>query len=298
MGEYDITLKQDTTKASKNYKVTLKKGTYTITKATQSAPAAPKVSQKYWTYFTVKKVKGREYRLSGKKWGSSCTFENLSPGMTYKVYARKAADKNHYASKTSVVTKVKLPAAHLSANAAQTGSTLTVKWSKDPKANSYDVYVWYCGDKKPATPTVTKTKNADNVIITKVNDVMLDTKKSITVKVVAKKNNVAVAKSLALHVAGSGNRNKTNATGINGMPKNNKLVLNLNKSKTLKLTARKNGKRGLLSGKHGAAIRLVSSDDRIISVDGTTVKAVGKGTCKVYVCTLNGIEKTIEITVK
>lgn len=296
-GEYDITLKQGAN-ASKNYKMTLKKGKYTISKANQSAPAAPKLSHTYWTSITVKKVNGQEYKLKGQKWGSSNTFENLTPGMTYTVYARRAADNNHFASKESAATKVRLPEAHLSANAAESGSKLAVQWDKDPNAGSYDVYVWYCDGKQPQNPTITKGKNVDTINLTQLNKKALNKKKNFSVQVVAKKGSVVVARSVVMHVAGSGNKNNTNPTGIKGLPAKNQLTMKLKQHKTLKLTAQKSGKRKLLDKTHGAAIRLLTSDDRIVTIKGTTLTAKGKGTCTVYVCLLNGKEKTIKVTVK
>ena len=69
------------------------------------------------------------------------------------------------------------------------------------------------------------------------------------------------------------------------------------KGKTAKLKA--SFKKKLPVSTHIAKYKYESSDKNIATVDKKgKIKAVGKGKCKVYVYTQNGICKTVKITVK
>jgi len=76
--------------------------------------------------------------------------------------------------------------------------------------------------------------------------------------------------------------------------------LKLNGTKKIKVSLVKDNKKGeLLSKKHGAKISYISSDTKIATVNKKgKIKAVGKGTCYVYVIALNGTRAKIKVTVK
>ena len=58
-------------------------------------------------------------------------------------------------------------------------------------------------------------------------------------------------------------------------------------------------KKKMLSDKHAASLRYLSSDTGVATVSKSgKIKAVGKGTCYVYVYTKNGINKKVKVTVK
>ena len=55
----------------------------------------------------------------------------------------------------------------------------------------------------------------------------------------------------------------------------------------------------LLPRYHDAKVRYLSSDPKIATVSAKgKIKAKAKGTCKIYVCAVNGVSKTIKVTVK
>ena len=55
----------------------------------------------------------------------------------------------------------------------------------------------------------------------------------------------------------------------------------------------------MLSDKHAAAFRYLSTDSKVATVSKTgKIKAVAKGTCYVYVYAKNGFGKRIKVTVK
>jgi uncharacterized protein YjdB len=81
-----------------------------------------------------------------------------------------------------------------------------------------------------------------------------------------------------------------------------KTSVKLKKGKTYKIKASvkklKKGKK-LMSTKHTAKLRYMSSNSKVVTVTKSgKIKAVGKGTCYVYIFAHNGISKRIKITVK
>ena len=72
--------------------------TAVVSKATQTAPAAP--TSEFITYhsITLKEISGCEYRMSSGAWQTSTTFDGLTPETTYSFEARKAETATHLAS--------------------------------------------------------------------------------------------------------------------------------------------------------------------------------------------------------
>ena len=80
--------------------------------------------------------------------------------------------------------------------------------------------------------------------------------------------------------------------------KTSKITVAKGKTKKIKATITKQGKGKLLSLKKAKKFRYISGDSKIATVDKNgTVKGVGKGTCKIYVYTINGISSTVSVTV-
>ena len=82
----------------------------------------------------------------------------------------------------------------------------------------------------------------------------------------------------------------------------NGTALSLTPGKTVRIKAKviklKKGKK-LMSAKHAAKLRYFSSNPGIAKVSRSgRITAKGKGSCKIYVIAVNGIRKTLQITVK
>jgi hypothetical protein len=82
-------------------------GTFTVNKASQTAPATPTSSGKTETSVTLNTVAGYEYAYSevssaaGVSWQTSGSFTGLTPNRTYYFFARLAETANYHASPAS-----------------------------------------------------------------------------------------------------------------------------------------------------------------------------------------------------
>ena len=184
----------------------------------------------------------------------------------------------------------------------QKGNKFTVKWKKSSVADGYYVYASYCG-KKATKPAKTIKKNTTTkTTITKIDGKKISTKKNFHVYVVPYKiidgKKVTLGKSTVAHLVGSKNAKYSNAK---------KLTLTKSKytvkvGKTAKLKAKvtlvnKNKKH--IPKSHGAKLRYKSSDTSIATVSKNgTIKGVKKGTCTIYVYSINGLVKKAKLTVK
>ena len=95
----------------------------------------------------------------------------------------------------------------------------------------------------------------------------------------------------------TGNSNKTFSNAKSLTLKKNTLTLTKGKSYTLTGTVKRTVAAKRLMN-HVAKLRYKSTNDKIVTVKDGKLKAVGKGTCKLYVYTHNGIRKVVTVTVK
>ena len=82
----------------------------------------------------------------------------------------------------------------------------------------------------------------------------------------------------------------------------NRKALSLTPGKTVRLKAKviklKKGKR-LMPAEHAVKLRYLTTNTDVATVSRSgRITAKGKGSCKIYVVTVNGIRKSIQITVK
>ena len=186
---------------------------------------------------------------------------------------------------------------------SQTGKQLNLAWGKVSGADGYDVYVQYCG-KLFNAKSVTTIKNAktNKLVIKKINGKSIDPKKVYKAYVVAYKmsngKKVTLAKSITVHVVGSKHATETNVKSI----KLSKDSYTLKKGKTVRIKAKSvlvDSKKKRISDNHGKEFRYTTSNVKVATVtkDGK-IKAVGTGTCTIYVYAVNGYAKKITVTVK
>jgi VCBS repeat-containing protein len=74
---------------------------FTVSKASQSAPAAPVLADKTGTVITLVEIAGAEYRMDNGTWQDSPVFEGLTPHTSYIFYARMKETATHEASPVS-----------------------------------------------------------------------------------------------------------------------------------------------------------------------------------------------------
>ena len=80
--------------------------TATISKATQTAPAAPTMASRTTTSITLNEITGCEYRIDGGQWQTSTTFNGLTPSTSYNFEAYKPETTTHSASAPSPTAKI------------------------------------------------------------------------------------------------------------------------------------------------------------------------------------------------
>ena len=100
-GSYEATFTPTANYQWSDGSTTAKPVTWTIAKATQSAPAAPTASSRTDTSITLTTVSGAEYSKDGSNWQGSTSFTGLNPGQQYTFYVRYAETANKFASASS-----------------------------------------------------------------------------------------------------------------------------------------------------------------------------------------------------
>ena len=184
----------------------------------------------------------------------------------------------------------------------QKGKKIQIKWSKAASADGYEVYVQYCG-KNYAEPVKTITKSSTNKLsVTKINGKKLNLKKNFKVKVSAYKmlkgKKEILATSEEAHVVGVKNTKYTNVKSV----KLTKSKYNVAVGKTAQIKAKVvlvDKKKKHIPQSHGAKFRYRSSDETIATVDKNgKVKGIKKGTCTIYVYSINGLTKKAKVPVK
>lgn len=215
--------------------------------------------------------------------------EKLAEEKKLPVTVSKAEKKNNLSMNANVY-------------ASQTGKQIDLRWGKVPTATSYDVFAQYCGSKFNGKSDTTVASNVTSVKLTKINGKALDLKKNYKLYITAYKvengKRVRLAKSITIHIVGSKNKKYTNVKKV----KVKKSSYKLSKGKTAKIKAKTYKvykKKKELSNKHATKFRYATSNSSVATVSKKgVIKAVGKGTCKVYVYARNGCTKAVKVTVK
>lgn len=185
----------------------------------------------------------------------------------------------------------------------QTGSQFNIKWGRIKQADGYDIYVQRCGKNFKSKPTKTvKGNKKTSIKVKKLDGKKINLTKSYKVRVIAYKyvdgKKVVLAKSLTAHVVGRKNKKYTNVKSVK--VEKSKYTIKVGKTKKIKASVKleEKGKKQI-STSHTAHFRYVSSDKSVATVSKNgKIKAVGKGTCDVYVYGKNGCGKKIKVTVK
>ena len=217
--------------------------------------------------------------------------------------ALKTAEANDKAAKELAAAKEEAQASmNEQVTVTQKGNKFTVKWKKSASADGYYVYAQYCGNKKSKTVKTIKKNTTTKTTITKIGGKKINQKKNFHVYVVPYKiingKKVTLGKSTVAHLVGSKNAKYSNVK---------KLTLNKSKysvkvGKTAKIKAKvtlvNKNKKHIPKG-HGAKLRYKSSDTSIATVSKNgKIKGIKKGTCIIYVYSINGLMKKAKVTIK
>ena len=186
---------------------------------------------------------------------------------------------------------------------SQTGKKISIRWGKVNGADGYQVYVAYCGKNFSTKPTKTvESASATKVSVEKLNGKKLNLKKNYKVYIAAYKivdgKEAVIGKTVVCHIVGKNNHAYTNVKGI----KLAKSKFTLKKGKTAKIKAKivlVDKKKKQLSNAHATQFRYATSNKEVATVSKEgKIKAVGKGSCTIYVYARNGYAKKIKINVK
>ena len=181
----------------------------------------------------------------------------------------------------------------LSARATKTTKkSITIKWNKIDGVKGYLVYGVKCGNnnyKKLASLEATKTSFVSKKL-----------KKGTYYKyiiVAYDSNNNVVSSSKVIHAATTGGKvGNAKTIKVTNVKKNKK---SLKKGKTFKLKVKQIAASKKLKIKNHRKLSYESSDIKVAKVDSKgKIKAVGKGSCQIYVYAQNGTFAKIKITVK
>ena len=181
-----------------------------------------------------------------------------------------------------------------------TNDGIVVKWGKANKADRFEIYAAYCGPDNCKLIKAVSGKN-QQYTFTKINGKNLDKTQTVKIYVVAYRKingkEVRITNTIMAHVVGPQHKN-TNVKKVT-VSKNS---YTLQKGKTAKISADVtlvNTKKDALPNSHCPKFRYTSDNKDVATVDSNgKIKAVGKGTCNVYVYGVNGCAAKVKVTVK
>lgn len=293
----EVTITGSSTAKTYNGKAQAYKGTVT---ATSSDTAFDASMFHYTGNTTVKGTKAGGYAL--KLEPKYCTYDDRTHKPIYtianpiRLTIKPGANTD---DDTPVATTVSgVPLAKLKAKGSK---ALVLTWIKVKGATGYDIFFGKCSkkDTKASCKRVKTVKGNKSPKWTK-KRLKKKTAYKAYVRAFVKKNGKKkyVGTSPMVHAYTSkGTKTYTNAKSVTVK----KTKVKLKKGKTFKIKAKvnklKKGKK-LMPKAHAAKLRYVSSDKKIATVSKSgKIKAKAKGSCKVYVLAVNGVNKAIKVKV-
>lgn len=179
-------------------------------------------------------------------------------------------------------------------------NSLVLSWTKVDQVDGYDIFLTRCDGETSKKMKKIKTIKGNKKFTYTVKKLEKKKAYKTLVKAWKKKNGkkTYIKKSLTYHAYTSGGSKKyTNPKSV----KVNKTAVTLKKGKTFQIkasVAKLNSKKQLLEKGHAAKLRYLTSDKKVATVTKSgKIKAVGRGSCKVYVVAVNGIYKAVSVTV-
>ena len=185
---------------------------------------------------------------------------------------------------------------------SSSGRSLAISWTKVKGAEGYDIFFAKCNSKnKKQTAKIVRSIKGNKTFQWTNKKLKKKTAYKAVVKAWVMKDGkkTYVRTSPMVHAYTSGGKGKyTNAKKVTV----NKSNVTLKKGKSFKIKAKvkklKRGKKLMTKG-HAPKLRYLSSNAKIATVSSAgKITAKGKGTCTVYVYAVNGVSKTITVTVE
>ena len=223
----------------------------------------------------------------------SCTNKNYKATLDNATYT--VTDRISPQEKAKAKNKINSCA---KATVSKNGS-ISLNWGAVEGADKIEVYAAYCKASAKYKRIATLKGSATGYKVSKINGKKVDNKKAVKLYIVAyrKVNSkyTCMAKTLPIHIAGA-KYSKTNAKAIK--VKKTSYTLKVKKTAAIKPSiVRENSKKKLIE--HVAKFRYQSTNTAVATVDKNgKIKAVGKGTCTIYIFANNGKMKKVKVTVK
>lgn len=178
---------------------------------------------------------------------------------------------------------------------------IAVSWNKVAGAEGYDLFFSRCNGKSSKSMKKLKTLKGNGQISWTVKGLKKHKSYKAYVKAWKMKNGrkVYIKSSLMFHAYTTGGTKKyTNPKSVTV----NRKQVSLKQGKTFRIKGKVmklKQNRKLIPQDHAKTLRYQSTNKNVAAVTTSgTIKAVGKGTCTVYVFTTNGLSKTVKVTVK
>lgn len=227
------------------------------------------------------------------------TDPHFVPQKTGSAYTNAAYTAN-FEKEPEPTPVPKSPSGILLARVKASGTkALKLDWTKVQNVDGYDIYMAKCGNTEKYKRV--KTVNGNMTYIWTKTGLKKETAYKLCVKAWVmkngKKNYVRTSQTIHAFTSG-GNKKFTNAKSVTY--KKSSISLKKGKTRKIKPTVKKLKKnKKLMSKKHAARLRYLSSDKKVATVTKKgKIKGVGKGKCTIYAYAHNGVRKAIKVTVK
>jgi len=215
------------------------------------------------------------------------------PG-SYKITASGLSSDNYKIKYKQGTLKVNNKVTRLMAKAIAKGSNKgVISWTKVTGATSYEIWLSRC-NAKGRTYTL---KRVATVKGTKWTTGKLSGNTFYKFRIVARTSSGKISSSIGRFATGNASGKYTNAKNLSV----NKTAVSIAKGKTFKIRAKSAKVRNNLKlpTNHASNFRYFTDNSKVAKVSSSgVIKGVGKGWCRVYVQTGNGIWKIIQVTVK
>ena len=215
------------------------------------------------------------------------------PG-SYKITASGLSSDNYKISYKPGTLKVNNKVTRLMAKAIAKGSNKgVISWTKVTGATSYEIWLSRCN----AKGRTYNLKKVATVKSTKWTTGKLSGNTFYKFRIVARTSSGKISSSIGRFATGNASGKYTNAKNLSV----NKTAVSIAKGKTFKIRAKSAKVRNNLKlpTNHASNFRYFTDNSKVAKVSSSgVIKGVGKGWCRVYVQTGNGIWKIIQVTVK
>lgn len=235
------------------------------------------------------KLTGSLAREKGEQPGTyAITQGTLSAGGNYEVT---------FVGATLTITARPMGGLLLATLTACGSDRLTLKWTAVAGAEGYDVFTGHCDGGTLRLKASVKAGEARRLRLESLKkNTAYKARVRAWVRVNGKKTYVATSPIVHAFTNNRGSQNRTNAASVQV----SKATYRLKKGGTATISAKV---KGVVSGakvlEHGGKLRYITGDRTVATVTSNgKIRAVGAGSCVIYVLASNGVRAEVKVTVK